>query len=436
LISSAAQQKLMPDLAFFRTLGLRILTALKTTGESQVADKSEGNQGCTPCHYIVWQAAGRNKSTICMRDEIYIQTVSLQPRQNPWLRIIDRTGQNDSSTMLNAHLESLICFPSNQRPLLIVTVDTEEEFDWTKPLARGNTLVTHIGAQVRAQRLYAKYGIKPTYFIDYPVAEQEQAYRPLREWFADRSCEIGAHLHPWVNPPFDEQVCNRNSYPGNLPAALERAKLLRLTELIEERFGSRPTVYRAGRYGAGPNTEAILEELGYEIDTSVLARSDLRPHEGPDFSAIGLAPYWFGRDRKLLEIPVTVGWDGWLAPAGMSLQKAAQSWWGRALKIQGLLARSGAFNRVKLTPEGIPLAELCQATEAMLAAGCRVFNFTYHSPSLAPGHTPYVRTDAELKEFLVRIERYLDFFFDKCRGIAATPHTVRSLSKRVGSDQA
>jgi hypothetical protein len=322
-----------------------------------------------------------------------------------------------------------IRFPAEQRPLLIVSIDTEEEFDWGKPLARANTSVTHIADQAQAQKLYARYRLRPTYFVDYPVAEQ--AWGPLREWSAAGECEIGTHLHPLVSPPHDEQVCNRNSYPGNLPRDLERAKLERLTDLIGERFGSRPTVYRAGRYGAGPNTASILEELGYEIDSSVLARSDLSGEEGPDFSSIGLDPYWFGEKRRLLELPVTVGWDGWLAGAGLFWQRAVGTGWGRALRLQGVLARAGAFNRVKLTPEGIPFEELRAVTQAMLKAGIRIFNLTYHSPSLTPGHTPYVRSAAELDAFLGCIDRYLAFFFGACNGVAATPHTARALCEQI-----
>jgi hypothetical protein len=333
--------------------------------------------------------------------------------------------------MLKTPLPPPIRFPAAQRPLLIITVDTEEEFDWMKPLARENTRVTHMQDQALAQKVYARYGLTPTYFIDYPVAEQESGYRPLQEWSAAGACEIGTHLHPWVSPPHDEEVCNRNSYPGNLPRELERAKLARLTDLIAERFGKRPTVYRAGRYGAGPNTGSILEDLGYEIDSSVLARSDLRREEGPDFSTIGLDPYWFGDKRRLLEIPVTVGWYGWLAGAGRLWQGAAGTSWGRGLRLQGVLARAGAFNRVKLTPEGIPFEELREVTLAMLEAGVRVFNFTYHSPSLTPGHTPYVRSAAELDAFLGRIDRYVDFFFGACNGAAATPQMIRGLCETL-----
>lgn len=335
--------------------------------------------------------------------------------------------------MLNSPSYQPIKFPESQRPLLLVTVDTEEEFDWTKPHSCRETSVTHIPAQERAQDLYRRFSVRPTYVVDYPVAEQEYGYKPLREWASGGTCEIGAHLHPWVNPPFDEEICNRHSFPGNLPAALERAKLHYLTDLIADRFGSRPTVYRAGRYGVGSATSAILEELGYQIDSSVLPRTNLTSIQGPDFSGRGQDPYWFGQSGRLLEIPVTVGWDGWMTGAGMLWQKLAESSVGRAAKVQGFLSLTGAFNRVKLTPEGIPLVELRQVTDAMLVRGYRVFNLTYHSPSLVPGHTPYVRTTADLEAFLSRIEGYLEYFFGRCNGLAATPHQVRDLCQKIGN---
>jgi hypothetical protein len=180
------------------------------------------------------------------------------------------------------------------QPLLLVVVDTEEEFDWFKPHSRDQVSTRAIASQARAHEIFGRFGIRPTYVIDYPVATQESGYGPLKELFDDGLCQIGTHLHPWVNPPFDEPVCNVNTYPGNLPRELERAKLAALTEAIGERFGRRPTVYKAGRYGVGPNTAEILAELGYTIDTSVVPRTDFRSDEGPDFRQCGAHPYWFG----------------------------------------------------------------------------------------------------------------------------------------------
>ena len=314
--------------------------------------------------------------------------------------------------------------PPGDKPVLVVIVDTEEEFDWARPLARENVGVSAMRAQLRAHRVFEKYGVRPTYVLDYPVASQADGAAPLKELFADGLCDIGAPLHPWVNPPFDETVCNANSYPGNLPPALERAKLARLTEAIEATFGRRSTVYKAGRYGAGFATTATLEALGYEVDTSVLPQTDLTPSEGPDFSRCGARPYWFGGSRRLLEIPMTVGFAGVLHGLGRTLYDTLTGPAGMRLHLPGVFARTGLIERITLTPEGITHAEHRRLTDTLLAAGHRVFSFTYHSPSLAPGNTPYVRNEAELHGFLDRFERYFDYFFGEIGGQAMTAQEV------------
>jgi hypothetical protein len=86
--------------------------------------------------------------------------------------------------------------------------------------------------------------------------------------------------------------------------------------------------------------------------------------------------------------------------------------------------------RIILTPEGISFEEQRRLTRALLRQGHRVFSFAYHSPSLAPGNTPYVRTEADLGAFLKRIEQYLNFFFEEVGGRAATPFEVKALAEQ------
>lgn len=192
-------------------------------------------------------------------------------------------------------------------PLLLVIVDTEEEFPWDQPFSRDNVSTRSIAAQARAHRIFEKYGIKPTYVIDYPVASQESGFRPLRDYFDDGACQIGAHLHPWVNPPFDEPVNNGNSYPGNLPRALEKAKLDVLTDTIGENFGRRPTVYKAGRYGIGPHTADILRELGYRIDASVVPETKFQGRGWPRARRCARCVTWPG-GRTPLAQDISIGW--------------------------------------------------------------------------------------------------------------------------------
>ena len=70
-------------------------------------------------------------------------------------------------------------------------------------------------------------------------------------------------------------------------------------------------------------------------------------------------------------------------------------------------------------------------TRRMLKQGHRLFSFTFHTPSLEPGNTPYVRTDADLKAFLATIESYFDFFFGEAGGRAVTPFEFREIALEV-----
>ena len=318
------------------------------------------------------------------------------------------------------------------KPSLIVVVDTEEEFDWAQPFSRDATGVGHIRDQEKAQRLFDRYNVRPTYVIDYPVASQEAAFRPLGEWFGEGRCGLGAHLHPWVNPPFEEEVSRFNSFPGNLAPSVERAKLTQLSETIERNLGYRPTIYRAGRYGIGPETAAILSDLGYQIDTSLAPYTDHSGDGGPNFSRLSRTPFWFGPGRRLLEIPLTVDWCGLLRQLGASLGPHLMSRAGMKIHLPELLSRFGLLERIHLSPEGMDFAELKRLTETLLARGTRVFVFSYHSPSLAPGNTPYVRNAAELAQFLGKIDQYCEFFLGTCGGTSISPHDLRLAMIQAG----
>lgn len=317
--------------------------------------------------------------------------------------------------------------PADEPPRLLVVVDTEEEFDWGAPFDRNSTAVEAMSHQGRAQGLCAEFGIAPTYVVDYPVASQEAGYRPIGDWIADGSATVGAHLHPWVSPPFDEEVSARNSFPGNLPRRLETEKLARLAESIERAFGLRPTVYKAGRYGFGERTASILEELEFDVDLSANPPFDYRDEGGPDYSGFDADPYWFGKRRRLLGIPGSGAYVGWLGGRSHAVYRQAARpalGWSR---LPGVLARLGAADRLRLSPEGYQPEELEKLTRHLLDRGTRVFTFSYHSPSLKPGCTPYVRSAADLERFLDRFRRYFEFFFGALEGAAATPLEIRAL---------
>lgn len=307
----------------------------------------------------------------------------------------------------------------------LVTIDTEEEFDWSAPVSREGHGVTAAPRMAEFQHFCEARGVSPVWLVDWPIATSPVAARILRPAAETGKAEIGLHLHPWVNPPFDEDVSQFNSFAGNLPAALEREKFVRLHRAIEDNLGVTPVIYRAGRYGAGPATASLLADMGYAIDTSVRAAFDYS-HEpgGPDYHGHPVTPYWLDPSRTLLELPVTTVYAGLLAPLGPGLLPRA----ARVPKLPGVLARAGLLERIPLTPEGVPVRDALRAIDAAIAQRLPVLVFSFHSPSLGLGHTPYVRSDAQLARFYDWWERVLAHLAK--RGVApATVAAVRDAAR-------
>jgi hypothetical protein len=305
-----------------------------------------------------------------------------------------------------------------QRPVLLVVVDTEGEFAWDQPFDRNAVGTTSIAAQpTMHERVFDRFGIVPTYMVDWPVATTPAAVHTLRGLQSAGRCEIGAHLHPWVSPPYEEALSDFNSYGGNLPRQLEFDKLRLLTDAIGDAFGRRPLAFKAGRYGLGPHTAESIAALGYEVDASVVPYSAFTADGGPDFRSFDEHPYWFrAGGRELLELPVTTGYCGWLRTAGNRLYDLTQRPWARRMRVGGVMARSRALERVRLSPEVASGSEMRRLTGALLAGGCQVFSLTYHSPSLVPGHTPYVRTAGELERLVGAVHDYCTWFRDTVGG--------------------
>ncbi|MBX9797437.1 polysaccharide deacetylase family protein [Sphingomonas sp.] len=291
--------------------------------------------------------------------------------------------------------EALVAWPDALGTRFTVFVDTEEEFDWTGPFTRDRHGTSAIAAIPEAHARFAAMGVPLAYMVDYPVVADPRAVDVLRGAVADGVSTIGAQLHAWVTPPFDEPLDAHHSYAGNLAPALEAAKLDTLTAALTQAFGRPPRAYRAGRYGIGPQTLALLAARGYRLDSSVRARYDYRGDGGPDFTAVGPQAYRCGPGGALIELPLTTAYTGAWRGAGPWLYPAL----GRLPRGRGLFARAGLLQRVALTPEQMPANDALEAVRVALGEGVRVLNFAFHSPSLAPGHTPYVRDAADLARF-------------------------------------
>ena len=316
---------------------------------------------------------------------------------------------------------------------LLVTIDTEEEFDWQKPFSSQNRSVRAIDHLPQLQQLLDELDVRPTYVVDHPVATTPASVRVLGELLDRGRCEVGAHLHPWVNPPLSEVISGANSYLCNLPLELQQEKVIELTGAIEKNLHVHPRTFKAGRYGLDFRLVPFLQSLGYRVDTSVLSYSDMTEDSGPDFSRFASEPFRFeappdeqtGDCLSLLEVPSTAGFTrrpfSWSSRAYRFASLRQIRW----LRLRGILWRSRLLRRVVLSPEGFEVRDLLRIVNGLHRGGASVLNVTLHSPSLQPGNTPYVRNEQELIVLLDRLRRTLEY----ARDLGAEPLTMSELAE-------
>jgi hypothetical protein len=319
--------------------------------------------------------------------------------------------------MLQRNKIKSVEFDKSYQPTLCVVIDTEEDFDWTKDFSREATSTASIAEQYWAQEIYEKYRVIPTYVMDYCVVNQETSAQIMQDLYAQNLCDIGAHLHPWVNPPFEEKLNRFNGYHGNLPLELERSKLKILTEKITDVFGVSPKVFKAGRYGVGPNTSALLKEFNYQIDCSIVPHRDVTSEEGPNFIGLPDQPYWFGESHDLLEVPLSRGFFGPCRALGPLIAPLFESTTvGRKIGLQGAFSKLKMFDVCNLTPEAFAEEDLLALLRTMVGDGHRVLTLSYHSSSLGINGSPYVKSKEDRKVLLKSLDRILDVFMNELGG--------------------
>ena len=298
--------------------------------------------------------------------------------------------------------------------LVIVSLDTEED-NW-RP-ARTAVTVENIAAVRPLAKFFERLGVRPSYFTTYQVALDRRAVDTLREACADGRGEVGAHLHPWNTPPLAKPLAPRTTMLNNLPAELQRAKLVRLTAALTEAFGAGPRAFRAGRYGFGREAVAPLLDGGYQVDSSVSPFVNLEAEDGgPNFVGAPITPYLLAPgsdvreaapDGTLLEIPLSHGfsrgpfrfWDR----ACRMLEGRPQ----RRLHLPGIASRLGIVRRLSLSPEYVPTADMLTLSRRLLEHGVPYLQVSFHPPTLVPGLSPFTRTAADVARLYASIEEYL-----------------------------
>ncbi len=269
-------------------------------------------------------------------------------------------------------------------PRLLLTVDCEECFPWTRHTPKGWWLAgrRELAAFHEAVRALA---IRPLYLLTHPVLQDAAFSALFAAWRETESADLGIHNHPWVTPPLFERLNAYNSYPCNLPAHLEEAKIARLRAVFMTRFDSCPIAYRAGRWGGSDRTPALLSKAGIALDLSASAHMPPASDGGPDHSRVTPRPWRAGAGRDVLVLPAA----GVLWPRGPDV-------------LASLAGATRPFVRPqRFSPEMHPLSRLKRMAGAIEKTGTPVVCLSLHASSLVAGGNPYAR-DAEAARRIVQ----------------------------------
>ena len=290
---------------------------------------------------------------------------------------------------------------STGKAKLSVVIHTEEEFDWNGGFFASNNQVTH-GKELTTfcEKLIA-LGANIVFAMDYAFVSSEQGQEVIQHFKTHypTHVEFAAHLHPWVNPPYadEDNVPEHDSYPGNLPPDIEKAKLATLTDKIASLTGYRPTTYLAGRYGIGKNSHQILKELGYKVDLSITPFTDYGYQEGPDFSK-------YNNDEVTIDgircIPHSTGFVSYLTGFTDYLNRKAGNLDKLNSNLLGkILLKLLGVRKVRLSPEGFNAKDMTLLSDSLTRLGVKHLLFSFHSSTVKTGITPYTQDNNALRDF-------------------------------------
>jgi len=312
----------------------------------------------------------------------------------------------------------------NNKPILFVlSVDTEEEWDWSGPFPQKDFSVTNVAKLADFQKMCDGLGIKPSYFIDYAVADNEEAVNSLKSAITENNCEIGAHLHPWCNPPFYGYVSEEQSHVVNLPLEQVEQKLLNLTKRLTEQFDVVPRSFRTGRWGIDGKVLQLLVKHGFKLDSSVYPfyQNNFYSCQGASYN-----PYWpdldepleYGKQRDIFEIPVTAGFNhdnfALCEKIYRLISHPALNW----SRLVGIAWQTHLLRKSYLSPELFSADEMLSLCKTMLKKQPPVLHMFMHSSSLIDNnnslvgnHNAYEYITNSVKQLVTELQKHADIQF-------------------------
>lgn len=293
-------------------------------------------------------------------------------------------------------------------PCFQITIDVEGDNIWSRP-----SIVTTRNAEYlpRFQLLCEQYGLKPTYLVNWEMANSV-AFREFGADIIKRSTgEIGMHLHAWNSPPIVPLTVDdakQHPYLIEYPELIMREKIGVMTKTLEDTFGTKMVSHRAGRWAFSNAYARILVDHGYKVDCSVTPHISWRRTMGAlggaggtDYTNYPSHTYWIHLgEAKLLEVPVTI------VPRMQPILK-------RGMR---LLCGKPLLRKLWLRPNGRNLADMVYILNRAIQEGRDYVQFVLHSSELMPGGSPTFDTKGKVETLYVDLRHLFSRVAQQCVG--------------------
>jgi hypothetical protein len=281
----------------------------------------------------------------------------------------------------------------------LITIDTEGDDIWSR---RSSVETRNASFLPRFQSLCENFGLKPTYLVNFEMANDRGFVEFGRDLIARGAGEIGMHLHAWNSPPIHPLTSNDSWYQPFLieyPEDEIRHKIEFHTQFLEDVFGVKMLSHRSGRWALNAFYANVLRDLGFRVDCSVTPPVDWRSTKGDpggaggtDYRGFPEQHYWMSERNialpgrsSLLEVPMTI-----INRSPAFLTRATQS----CEDISDLPDRTRRYIWPLdwLRPNGSNLTSMLRILDIAISQNRPYVEFMTHSSELMPGGSPYFPT--------------------------------------------
>lgn len=297
--------------------------------------------------------------------------------------------------------------------LFVLTIDTEEEWEWSKAFPQHDCSVQNIEKLPAFQSFCESLGIRPTYFVDYAVANNKTGSGILKLFAENKAAEIGAHLHPWCNPPYFGETTEAESHVINLPEEQVVQKLDELNRVITENIGVTPRSFRSGRWGMKGKTLQLLASRGFCVDSSVYP---FYTNEFFNCKGAPSTPYFpsydnaleAGEQKNIMEIPVTAGFNVKNFEKADKIHDVLSNSPISIIKPIGMLWHTKMLRKIYLSPELTDSHNMNALVNICLNKEFPVIHMYLHSSSLLDGVTGLLNVDNAFEKICERISNVVE----------------------------